>query len=412
MRPGDLILRRRARNTGPLRWPFAVGASALFVAGSAITAGAFFLPGAPLGAALLPLGAAFWAGAAPARAAAMMAFAIWPIGLCAWGLVGTGAPPLIMAPAAFLVVALGLIAGVIGLLPVTLFLTLIPVFPASPALPLAAMLPGTGLIGPAGAALLLAAIEATRCARIRRGGLALATGGLCVWAALHSGASPPGAPGSGAQWVERRVPPAFTERGGWIALRRALPDGATIVMGENLFDAEDAAARAFWCRAARVGNLTVLLGVAEPYGAARRGAVWRLDAETCAARPRADPALYRAGLGIPGLTGTWGPMRPAAHARAILPGATASAPDWLICLEAFLPWAWAGVLTGPARARIPVVVIANDSAFGPLPGLGAPPVGVLRRKVARAMAGLAGRPVYFADTGATYLIRQHPEARS
>ena len=86
-----------------------------------------------------------------------------------------------------------------------------------------------------------------------------------------------------------------------------------------------------------------------------------------------------------------------AESGALRPG---PGPDWLICLEAFLPWAWAGLLADTARDRgtpDPVIVRSNDTSFRPLPylrpmpALGHPPVHVLRRKPGHGRACGADR---------------------
>ena len=416
----------------------------LFPIGAGLCFAAFFLPDIPFALALLPLVIGVWSGAGPVRFTTMTSFMIWPVFLSAWGLHGLDvAPPgLVMILAAALTLALGLIAAQAGIMTTTLLVSLIPVFPASPLLALAALLPGLGITGLfcAGAGLLL--VEAIRTARRRQACLLLLAACLGIWNMGHAviRAHPAETADTGG-WREETRPRALSGRARAIALRDSLsgtlPEGGIAVLGENVFAAEDDAARAFWCHAVTDRALTLYAGVAEPYGPVTRGAVWRLDAETCAdaGRALASPAIHRATFGIPHLTGTWGPMggaRGAPEPQSPAPETGISnapetgisnapetgdrpAPpaDWLICLEAFLPLAWAGLLLdtdSEADPSRPVMVLANDTAFRPLPALfplpalGTPPVHVLRRKAASAMAGLAGRAVYFAETGRTILI--------
>ncbi len=368
-------------------------------ASAALAFAAFFLPSVPFALALLPLLVAAWSGLAALRAAAMAGFMLWPAIASATGLVGVGMDPgVAWAGAAGIVVALSLLAAGTGILPVTLALLALPVFPASPLLPLAALLPGAGFAGLIVTALALTVAETLRSRRIRTVLFTGIAATLAVWNIL------PGAPGAGATslWREIPEPVTITERARWIALRDSLPEGGTASLGENIFRAEDADARAFWCRAAKTRNLTLFIGVSEPYEGVRRSALRRLDPETCART--GDATITRAGFGIPGVTGTWTLMEGDGTSAAHDPGF-----DVLICLEAFLPWAWVSLLTEDPR---PVVVLSNDGAFGPvvasLPVLGSLPVSVLRRKAARAMAGLSGRQVHHAETGRTALLLSTP----
>ena len=407
------MLSRTVRSPDLRDWPGLLLRVLLFPIGAAVTFAAFFLPSIPFALALLPLFAGLWSGARTVCFTTMTSFMIWPVFLSAWGLHGVGVSEtlVVWTLATGLVTALGLLAAQIGILPATLLLAFIPVFPASPLLPLAALLPGLDPASLFGVLTALALTEATRRPRRRRTLLGLTTCCLGIWAMGHGLIREHNAQHLRIDWRETPEPTAITERGRWIALREQLPEGTVAILGENLFNAKNDEARAFWCHAVTTRNLTLYLGVAEPYGAVARSAVWKLDAETCAKPPvlRKTPAIHRAGLGIPYLTGTWGPMR---NTPVPASGAGEEA-DWLICLEAFLPWAWAGLLMDTSQdhtAPRPVIVLSNDGAFRPLPylppmpALGHPPVHELRRKAATAMARLTGRPVYFAETGRTLLL--------
>ena len=74
---------------------------------------------------------------------------IWPALLCAAGLVGIGFEPILVWPAAVIaVIALAWLASLTGVAILGLVVTLIAVFPASPLLVIAEVVPGTGLGGP------------------------------------------------------------------------------------------------------------------------------------------------------------------------------------------------------------------------------------------------------------------------
>ena len=396
-----------ARGPEPRDWLAMAVRMLLGPVGPGITFAAIFFPVVPFALVLLPLAAGIWSGARTARFRTMGYFMVWPSLLATWGLYGLniGTPGLLLAGATAFVIALGLLAAQIGIVPTTLLVTLIPVFPASPILPLAALLPGFSLPGLFGVITGLAVIEAMRHHRRRQYILLLLTTGLVLWTMGHALIRGHLAVDKHPGWTELSVPDTITKRARWIAVRDLLPDGSTAILGENLFAREDTEARAFWCRAATDRNLTLYPGVGEPHGSATRSAVWRLDARTCSLIPDGAPAVHRATFGIPDLTGSWGPMG-SGTGRLAEPGF-----NWLICVEAFLPWAWAGVLTdtgAPDAATRPVFVLSNDTSFRPLPVLGTPPIQSLRRKAGTAMAGLAGRPVLFAETDRTLLL-QDPE---
>ena len=395
----------------------------LFLMGALITAAGFFLPAAPFALALLPLFAGLWSGARPLRFITMTSFMIWPVLLSGWGLHGVdpGRPDLIWPLAVGLILALGLLAALIGSAPTTALITLIPVFPASP------LLPGLGVAGPLTLMILLALIERMRPHRLRKRMLATLATCLTAWAVGHGMISAHMTersyaedPVSHSEWRALPEPLAITERGRWIALRNQLPTGATLILGENVFAQDDTEALAFWCQAASTRGLTLYIGVEEPYRSNTRSAVWRLDPDSCntVGRPPSRFGVHHARLGIPHLTGTWGVMR-ASRAQS-QSAAPAPGIDWLICVEAFLPWAWASLLLDTApdpaahdpTAPPPIIILSNDQAFRPLPALGPPPVHILRRKSARAMAALSGRRILFAETGRTFLIHTPEEGNS
>ena len=357
-------------------------AAVIALASPALAVPAFFHGAVPFWIAGLPLVAGILAGTRLARAAAMAGWLAVPAAVSAIGLTGIGHAQWLVWPGAVLaVLALAVLAALTGLAIATVVVTLVPVFPASPLVVLADALPGAGILGLGIVALVVAVIEVLG----RRRGLLL-VGLVVLLGAWKANAPPPPA----SAWAGFPEPPGVTERGRWIAVRDFLPVGASAVLGEAVFRAEDLSARDFWCRAAEARDLTLFIGVTETWNGADRGAVWRLDGESCA--PGADPAVAgsviaaRAWLGIPGVTGGWLPM----------PG-DGTVPEFLVCLEAFLPWSWARLETADSSSD--VVVVSNDGAFGSVP------VPVLRRKAAGAMAALLGVGIAHAETGRTLLLR-------
>ena len=361
------------------------GAFAVMIAlaGPAFAVPAFFHAAVPFWLAGLPLLAAIWAGTPHARAAAMLGWLAVPAAVSAIGLTGIGhAPELVWPGAVAVVAAIAIVTVYTGISLATIALALVPFFPASPLVPLADVLPGTGIGGLCLVAGALAWVELLPSFRGR-----FLLGILAVLAAVSSlewegFRAPPSA------WAELPEPAGLTERGRWIAIREFLPEGSAAVLGEAVFRADDLPALDFWCRAAEARDLTLFVGVTETWAGTDRGAVWRLDRETC--RPGGAPGVAaRAWLGIPGVTGDWLPM-PVAN---VVP----AGQHFLVCLEGFLPWSWARLVATGAGGD--VVVVSNDGAFGSLP------VAVLRRKAAGAMAALLKRGVAHAETGRTLLVR-------
>ena len=356
---------------------YAVPATA-FTACLCVTAGGMLATHLPLWTAGLPLLMAIGIGTRSARAVSFGAWVAVPAAICARGLVGLGFPPELVVPAAMAVtVILAWTAALAGVGLASLAVTLIPPFPASPVIPLADMLPALGPAALAGAAAALFVIEVIGSRVLRWGGVLALALALGIWKATAPFPPPP------EGWVSMSVPTAVTERGRWIAIRNALRPGTTAALGEAVISADDPAAVSFWCRAVTDRDLTLYIGVTESYLRSDRGAVRRFDRSSCADGRTPGP-VARAWIGIPGLTGGWTPM----------PGAFPSsgdAPHFLICLEAFLPWAWFRTHTDPAAA--PIIVISNDGAFGDLP------VPSLRRKATAAMAGMLGIPALHAETG-------------
>lgn len=380
----------KTRKPGPVDW---AGAIALFIGGLPLVTAAFLVPAIPFWSAILPMAAGIALATPLARFAGVAAYLLPAALICAWGFIGIGTSSVLAWSAAILIVAvLAGTASLIGITAATVLMTAIPVFPASPILPFSDALPAFGLPGLAVALGCAAAAEYRR--DWARAGGVIGLGIMGSLSLLGSQSSNGYFLQDAPVWVEEPALIALTERTRWIALRDSLDPGEVAILGENVFEAADAEALGFWCRAVETRDLTLYIGVAEPFGSASRSAVWRLDPDTCRDRTR-SPAVYRAQFGIPGVTGTWGAMPP-------FEGTDALMGDVLICLEAFLPWAWAPLLWSEDRPFRPVVILSNDTAFGPIPVHG------LRRKSAQAMANLVGRPVYHAETSRTHLVKVDP----
>ena len=374
-----------------MRWTDALPnrpAVAVLTLGGAAALAGMFHSALPLWLAGTPLLAAIAAGTPSARAAGMAAFLLGPALAVAWGLRNLGIPDAIVWPgAAAVVISVSASAAAIGAVPTSVALSLVPFNPASPLLPLAAALPGSGLAGPGTAIALLAVAE-------RRGTIPrrVITLGSIVAAALWNTTIPP-PPEARSGWREVAEPPTLTPLGRILALRRLVPPGGGVILGENSIDAGDKAALSLLCDTATERNATIHLGVRAPDG---HGLVWRINPQGCARETgsRHTP-VHAAHIGIPGLTGGMLPTPSPYPPDPAAPG------HWMVCLEGFLPWSWLPLLARPVAE--PVIVIANDRATAPLP------VPALRRKATRAMARLAGLETPHADTGHNILVRAPSE---
>lgn len=395
--PEPDLHRHRDRTGVPA--PFSLGTLPLMALALVLTGAAFFLLAVPLWCAGLPLMLAMVSPHFTSRFVLALAFFFWPALIATHGLTELGHPALpVSLGTALAVLVLPLLMAWLGVVPVSLALLALPVFPASPlfalidALPVPVSLTGLGLL-----LLVLMAVESPA-APLTRVFLALlfcaGLGAGHVFADLSAGRTDT-RPAQDA-WVAHRVPPAITERAGWIRLRDSLPEGAEAILGENLFDQDDAHALAFWRQAAQDRALTLWTGVRAQDG---RGTLLRIGPDTTSPGPEPVAA---ARYGIPGLTGTWGQMPPLENGPDETERIDAGI-DWLFCYEALLPWAWvpllaAGEHSGPPDARA-IVVLASDRWLAPLP------FHITRRKAARALARMSGREVYFAETGRTVLLR-------
>ena len=444
--------------------------TALFVASIPLTGAAYFHMAVPFWLSLLPLLIALWFTQTPIRIAAMAGFLFWPTITCIWGLIGTGLnPTLVIMGALVVVIAICLGAAFAGIAVTAIMVTAIPFFPASPLLPLADLLTGLGSLDAGMAiAILIAGIvivlvgDISHDIYLRRACLVTIGAAVALWnmANVTSSAklgtlsssmhvllpnqtqNTTAARADIRNWHQLSIPLTITQRTKWLAIRNMAPLENTLILGENTFAADDNEAKAFWCDTAIRKRLTVFIGVEEPYKTVTRGAVWRFDTQTCS-NPRQPKAVYKARIGIPQLTGTWGLMgaggmgesvmdvsAPNSHmSRPLVDGNEphyadtanrATAPSnkpihWMICLEAFLPriwwqkwWQYNQPGTRHKHMRRPtgngdqpdLIVISNDTAFGTFP------VHTLRRKSAQAMANMLDLgPVHYAQAKHSFLIK-------
>jgi hypothetical protein len=100
------------------------------------------------------------------------------------------------------------------------------------------------------------------------------------------------------------------------------------------------------------------------------------------------PPVYRAAVGIPGITGNWFPNM----SGAITDNEPLARSQWLLCYEAFSLPRW--ILLGWDQPNF-VFVLANDYWTEPVS------VNFSRRKVSKQFARLFGVTPLFAENGKT-----------
>ena len=122
--------------------------------------------------------------------------------------------------------------------------------------------------------------------------------------------------------------------------------GDTVILGENIFRDKDHAAWDFWCQQARIKQITIYAGVSAADGVSE---VHKITGTDCGK----GPPVYRAVVGIPGITGDWFPN----ISGAIAGDEPLARSQWLLCYEAFSLPRW--IQLGWDRPNF-VFVLAND----------------------------------------------------
>ena len=393
---------------------------------------ALFAPNVTLAWLIIPLVIGITVADPRTKAVMMGVTLVWPIGVCSLGLINLGESAVVITVgAALLLGAIAALASVVGITMTTIGLLAIPIFPASPLLVLVALVQTLPypLIG-FGVVLLFALGIELRWLYRRSYPPAPSSSGhdrtmrpiyrvimtavgafillLSILKAQIAELQPLRVQPAG--WFTVEQPLAITDYGSRLKLRDAIRErtypNSLVILGETMMAAADTEAVAFWCEIVAANDITLLIGVS----AGDRSTLWRLTAETCAQRRTTPMVFLQARLGVPSHTGPFWPaaLYPDAPLTAHFgPGDPVTGRDVLLCIEAFLPWAW---IKGPWRhaltsQRAPVVIVSNDRAFGRW----APAVRELRRKVARAMASLVlshRRPplVLHAETDHSFLI--------
>ena len=361
------------------------------------TGAGFLIEEVPFATAYLPFLAALLfgndvSGARVLRFALVCGHFGWVAILSATGLIGLGLSPFAVVPGALLAVGFaGLLYAWFGLALPTLVLSIMPLFHASPLLVTGALLPGTGLWGLAALLLLAWLIEGQSSPRRRIGQVGVLAVLLVGWDTFYQ--ARPTTRASEFDEVRLQPVPAITRRAEWTAMLDQAEHGDTLILGENIFGADDWAARSWWCRELAERDVSAWIGV---LGEGDVAEVWRFDDATC---PEGTP-VYRSRTGVPLVTETW--WRATAPVPVSGELAEAPAPHWLICFEAFSLRRWVDLgleVNGTGAKARSVVILSNDRWTKPFP------VPALRRKVSKQFERLLGVDVVHADTGQTVLVR-------
>ena len=156
-----------------------------------------------------------------------------------------------------------------------------------------------------------------------------------------------------------------------------------IFLGENVLRTDDPIARGRLCRLARLSGATVYASL---IAKKEFGEVLEVSRHNCSE----GRIVARAGLGVPGRTAPFWPLRQAGFVATDLP------IEPMICLEGFSPWRWRHYLS--RKAHNPVVILANDSSLDPLP------VWELRAGLVWATSKMFSIPVYHSSTDRVVLV--------
>lgn len=324
--------------------------------------------------------------------------------IACWGLIALGYTPwIVIGAGAAAALTLATLYGALGVAIASIALLALPYMPGNPLLITGALFPGTGLYGLAAVLCLAFVATSRRFPKTRMSILAfIPVVSLFFWDIQDDtfgrfiGVAPDPARTTALDGFELMpVSTQGAQPNRWemqLALAK-LNLGSTIITGENAVQAGDPATIRALCRAVRIGDLKLYLGVQAADG---RAEVHLLDAEACAE----SRVVYRAALGIPSLTG---PALPELSMLRELNGLgvepTPDAPAFLACFEAFSLHRWIALALNGQQS---VAVLSNDIWTEPLP------IARLRRKVSAQLARLFQIDVAHTNTRtpAVWLLKE------
>ena len=390
-------------------WLFLWGLSAAI-----LTAAGFFFDSVPLALAYTPFLAALITPSRGLRAALVGGHFAIVFEIAATGLLHMGFSAWIVFPG-FLLAVLTLSAGfaIFGVGLAAVILLFIPYFPGNPLLITGTLYPGFGVFGIVllAASSMAAARWRAPWARVLAVFLTIALPSVAVHSAQNDGflnipllrgwtqtASLTTRQSEGDDRARLFESVALSRSSGtdiadtnltWHLLLalRDIPKGSLVITGENLLTAEDDIGQRILCRMARASELDLYVGVASADGP---GEIWRYSGQTCPEGTR----IYRAVIGIPGITGAFWPDTTDTGAPVNVPTAL-DRTGFLACFEAFTLHRWIAM---GLRGLKTVVVVSNDHWTDPLP------VALLRTKVSNQFAQLFGIEVFHAGRKQNILV--------
>jgi hypothetical protein len=358
-----------------IEWPVS------FAAAMIATAFGFLAPGVPLILAFAPLLIALFCNDWTDRFALAAGHYCIGIAVAGYGLSNLGYNWLIVAPAGIVIwIGISWLAAKIGIGIFTVLSAPFVFLPDNLLLVTGSLLPGMGLLGIAIFAIWLLCMDFLPRKRwsvdmtIGFAGLVLIANTIALANAdkpLHHDLWAPDIASVELKAGVNGQPSNTT------ALLFPTEPGDILILGENIFRDKDHAAWEFWCQQARIKQITIYAGVAAADGVSE---VHKITGTDCVK----GPPVYRAVVGIPGITGDWFPS----VSRTFTGDGPIARSQWILCYEAFSLPRW--ILLGWDRPNF-VFVLANDFWTEPVA------VNALRRKVAREFVRLYYLTLFFAE---------------
>ena len=349
-----------------IEWPVS------FVTAMIATVFGFLVPGVPLVFAFAPLLIALFCNDWTDRFALTAGHYCIAIAVAGYGLSNLGYSWLIIVPAGFLIwIGTSYLAAKIGIGIFTVLSAPFVFLPDNLLLVTGSLLPGMGLFGIVIFATWLLCMDMAPRKRWRvdvtigLAGLVLITNTIALANAVKPLHHELWAPDIAS--VELKVGTNGHPSNATALLIPTEP-GNTLILGENIFRAKDYVAWEFWCQQARIKQITIYAGVAGTDGVSE---VHKITGTDCGK----GPPVYRAVVGIPGITGDWFPN----ISGAIAGDEPLARSQWLLCYEAFSLPRW--IQLGWDRPNF-VFVLANDYWTEPVS------VSLARRKITAQFARL------------------------
>jgi len=360
----------------------------IFGGSTLLTGVGIFAKDWPLFLAYIPFLSLFFTHKNGIKASVLAGHFIWPFIIGIWGLLNLEYNLILtlVCSAASLFILIYVILK-IGLVATSLILLALPFFPVNPLMIVGSLSPGLGLWGVFIASIILFTLERMKSNRLKALSFVFLLSGAFVLNQHNT------------DKIENQTLQAQTKQdyitiktsdivalsqiGQFDQTLKLMKPSSTIVLGENMFEHSDIAAKHYWCEAVKNNHFTAYIGVEGKDGT---GEIWLFSRETCPS----PKVIYRAEVGIPTLTGDWIPN----SETKIFNRNIQSTTSWLLCYEGFSFFRWLEVgLKSPKT----ILILSNDKITSPLP------TGILREKLGREFAKLFNLNVFHANTGLRFL---------